>query len=125
MFMECYTSPITCKIIVAEGKEQVCEVIHILDKVNFVGALGIVDADFDRIEGRQNRGPNILMPEYHDLETMLFCSPALAKVLVEFGSKEKIEAVGNKVVELLVDTALPMGCLRLHSLRHSLGLRFD
>ncbi len=114
----------TCKIVVAQGKQNVCEVIRILDDDNFPGALGLIDADFDRIEGSQSTGPNILMPEYHDLETMLMCSPALDRVLVEFGSQDKLENFGENVLETLIDRALPVGYLRLHSLRIGLDLTF-
>ncbi len=106
-----------CKIEVTQGKNAVCEVIEILDNDNnFTGALGMVDADFDRIEGKQDRGPNIVMPECHDLETMLICSPALDRVLVEFGSQEKLEDFEEDVLGALLKRALPAGHLRLYSL---------
>ena len=89
--MERFTCHAMCNIVVAQGKQNVCEVIRILEDDNFPGALGLIDADFDRIEDSQNRDSNILMPEYHDLEMMLMCSPALDRVLVEFGSEHKLE----------------------------------
>ena len=89
----------------AEGKENVCRVITILDEDNFDGALGIVDADFDRIEGSLDRGPNLVMPECHDLIAMLVCSPALDRTLVEFGSRPKLESFGENVLQALIDRA--------------------
>ena len=109
----------------AQGKQNVCEVVRILDNDNFDGVLGLVDADFDRIEGVPARGPNIVMPEYHDLETMLLCSQALDRILVEFGSQDKIDDFGENVLDALINRALPAGYLRLHSARNSLNLRFD
>ena len=125
LFMEGFTCHVTCNIMVAQGKQNVCEVIRILDESNFAGVLGLVDADFDRVESIPSRGPNILMPEYHDLETMLLCSPALDRILIEFGSQDKIDDFGENVLDALISRALPAGYLRLHSARNSLNLRFD
>ena len=94
---------------VVQGKQNVCEVVRILDNDNFDGVLGLVDADFDRIEGVPARGPNIVMPEYHDLETMLLCSQALDRILVEFGSQDKIDDFGENVLDALINRALPAG----------------
>ena len=124
LFMQSFISQVTCTIEVAEGKENVCRVITILDEDNFNGALGIVDADFDRIEGSLDRGPNLVMPECHDLIAMLVCSLALDRTLVEFGSRPKLESFGENVLQALIDRALPLGCLRLYSLREELTLRF-
>ena len=125
LFMEGFTSSAACRIMVVQGKQNVCEVIRILDESNFDGVLGLVDADFDRVESIPSRGPNILMPEYHDLETMLLCSPALDRILIEFGSQKKLETFGEDVLDGLISRALPPGYLRLYSMRNELSLTFD
>ncbi len=125
LFMEGFICRAACRIMVVQGKQNVCEVVRILDNDNFDGVLGLVEADFDRIEGVPARGPNIVMPEYHDLETMLLCSQALDRILVEFGSQDKIDDFGENVLDALISRALPAGYLRLHSARNSLNLRFD
>jgi Protein of unknown function (DUF4435) len=114
-----------CKIQVAEGKASVCEVISILDNDGFAGVAGLVDADFDRIQGRQTPSANIIVSDLHDLESMLIRSRALDAVLVEHGSSEKLQLLGRDVRELLILAASPIGCLRLHSERCQLNLRFD
>lgn len=125
LFMEGFTCSVACRIMVVQGKQNVCEVIRILDESNFDGVLGLVDADFDRVASIPSRGPNILMPEYHDLETMLLCSPALDRILIEFGSQTKLETFGEDVLDGLISRALPLGYLRLYSMRNELGLTFD
>lgn len=125
LFMERFTCNVTCKIVVAEGKVNVEEVITILDQDNFDGVLGIVDADFDRIECIERGSPNMVMPPYHDLETMLMCSPALDRVLNEYASQTKIRNSKIDILEELIDKALPVAYLRLISLRERLDLRFD
>lgn len=115
----------TCKIEVARGKQNVCEVIDILDEDNFDGVLGLIDADFDRIEGSLERSHNFIMPECHDLDMMLVSSTALDRILTEFGSRKKLEKLQEDVLKVLMERALPVGYLRLHSLREKLNLRFE
>ena len=124
LFMESFISRLTCTIEVAEGKENVCDVIDILDKDNFDGVLGLIDADFDRIEGIPDRNHNLVMPECHDLIMMLVRSPALDRTLTELGSRPKLPAIKENVLNALINRALPVGYLRLYSLREELNLRF-
>ena len=124
LFMERFVSPTTCKIEVADGKQKVCDVIDILDKDDFDGVLGLIDADFDRIEGIPDRSKNLVMPECHDLIVMLVSSPALDRTLTELGSRTKLETFEENVLEALIERALPVGYLRLHSMREKLNLRF-
>ena len=124
LFMLEFISRETCKIIVAYGKQNVCDAIAILDNDRFDGALGMIDSDFDRIEAVPARSRNLVMPECHDLFTMLVSSPALARVLREYGSPEKLDRVGKTPLEALTEVALPIGYLRLHSIRAGMNLRF-
>ena len=124
LFMEHFISASTCEIEVAQGKQNVCEVIDILDAGKFDGVLGLIDADFDRIEGVPDRNQNLVMPDTHDLIMLMLNSSALDRVLTEHGSQEKLEAFGESVLEALRDRALLVGYLRLYSLRERLCLRF-
>ena len=124
LFMEAYTSPNDCRIIVADGKTNVLDVVDILDEDNFSGVLGLVDADFDRIANAPVYPNNVVMYETHDLETMLISSPALDRILHEFGSSKKIERFGEDVLEALVARAMLVAYLRLYSLRNNMALRF-
>ena len=124
LFMKSFISPSKCTILVAEGKQKVCDVIDILEKGNFDGVLGLIDADFDRIEGLPDRSQNLVMPECHDLIMMLVRSPALDRTLTELGSRPKLVAFKENVLDSLMNRALPVGYLRLYSLREELNLRF-
>ena len=124
LFMQSFISPSKCTIIVAEGKQKVCDVINNLEKGNFDGVLGLIDADFDRIEGSTDRSQNLVMPEHHDLIMMLVSSPALDRILTELGSRNKLKAFEEDVLEALIDRALPVGYLRLYSMREELCLQF-
>ncbi|MYC93623.1 MAG: DUF4435 domain-containing protein [Caldilineaceae bacterium SB0661_bin_32] len=124
LLMEAFVSQSTCRIEVAGGKQNVCDVIDILDAEGFNGVLGLVDADFDRIEGSPARSHNLVMPECHDLIMMLVKSPALGRTITELGSRPKLETFNENVVDALLNRALPIGYLRLYSLRENLNLRF-
>lgn len=125
LFCQQFTCPDECNIVVANGRESVREVVQILDEAVFRGVLGIVDADFDALNGIEEEvGPNVIRVGARDLESLLLRSSALDRVLVEFGSQQKIEDLGGDVLALLTAAALPLGHLRLLSRREELGLRF-
>ena len=124
LFVEAFTCDASCQVIVAHGKTNVRQVIHILDETEFDGALGLIDADFDRITGHCNVSPNIVMYDRHDLETMLFASTAFDRVLLEFGSPGKISQYSSDVRSEIVSRSVAIGCFRLHSTQAKLGLRF-
>jgi Protein of unknown function (DUF4435) len=129
LFYERFFDLQQCKLVVADGKEKVCEVVRILDADNFHGVLGIVDADFDLLEEIPVSSHNIIRGNFHDIEAMLVRSPALDRVLREFGSEDKIQklvtSAGSDIRHILSAAASPLGYLRWHSLRSNLRLRFE
>lgn len=124
LFMERFLHLEYCKIRVVEGKQNVYDVIQILDQDKFSGALGMVDADFDRVIGNPRPSNNIIMPEGHDLESMIMSSPALGRVLNEFASETKLQMLDSDTLGELLKSALPISYLRLHSLMKKLDLKF-
>ena len=124
LLMEKFIDPDACRILVVENKTRVEDVIQILDDERRPGVLGLVDADFDRITRRPPVSHNIVMPDGHDIESMLMRCPALDNVWVEFGSKEKIVAFRTDPFETIDRIAQSIGCLRLYSIRSSANLTF-
>src|SRR5260370_34329195 len=51
-FYKTFVDSNKCQITIAEGKDNVREVLSILEKDNFPGILAIADADFDVLEGK-------------------------------------------------------------------------
>jgi hypothetical protein len=129
LYEKFFADPQHCRFVVAGNKERVCEIIRILDSDGFHGALGIVDADFDLLDGISVSSSNIIRGDCHDIEAMLVRSPAFDRLLREFGSEEKIKRFATKtgmdICSVLLTAASPLGCLRWHSLRSNLSLRFD
>ena len=124
LFFEQFIDTDACKVIVADGKQNVAEVIGILDAKRFPGVVGVVDADLDHIEGIEQESDNVIVLETVDLEALLIQSPALDRVLVERGSAAKIARFGKDVRKALLEATLMIGCLRLHSMRTRLSLKF-
>jgi len=118
-----------CQIIPAHGKDRALEALEILENHNFAGVLAIVDADFWRLEGRVPKGQNVFITDGHDLETMILKSPALEKLITEFGSTEKLENLsqnrGKALREILLELGRPLGYLRWLSKQRNLLLTFE
>ena len=112
-----------CRIHVAGKKKKVADVVAILEHDAFPGVVGVVDADFDHIEGYRS-SDNVIVLETVDLEALLIRSAALDRVLVELGSRDKIRKLGRDVRDVLIGAAVWVGCLRLHSERTKLRLKF-
>ncbi len=118
-----------CRLIVAHNRENALQILMILESDNFTGALAIVDADFDLLEGQVFASSNIFLTDTHDLETMMLKSQALEKVLLEMGSETKlgefITRRGKELREALLEEGLHLGYLRWVSLRHGYALKFE
>ncbi|MFZ4728254.1 MAG: DUF4435 domain-containing protein, partial [Pseudanabaena sp.] len=108
-----------------EGKIAVIQILGILEKSDFNGVLAIVDADFDRLEDSPHNSPNLLRTDTHDLETMLLKSLALDRILVAFGSEEKINKFGRDIRKILLESGSSVGYLLWVSQCEKLELTFN
>ena len=124
-----FISPEFCQIIPAHGKENAIQSLEILEDEGFAGIFAIVDADFWRIEGVEPLSVNIFITDSHDLETMILKSPALEKLLDEFGSTSKIASIIQQreadVRQILLDIGRPIGYFRWISQRYDFSLTFN
>ncbi len=118
-----------CVIVVAHGKDNVLEALSILNDDGFSRALGIVDADFDRVVDKCEQTENVLRTDGHDLECMLLSSSAFDKVLSEHGSPDRVKEFGEKhggvIAVVLARAAMPIGYLMMVSLEKDHGLTFE
>jgi hypothetical protein len=129
VFYERFVDEAICELVSVSGKPssklRVIEVLRILESASFQGVLAIVDADFDHLKPSPNNSPNLLCTDTHDLETMILKSFALDKVLIEFGSKEKIINFNRDVRTALLEASMSVGYLRWASQLDELNLTFD
>ncbi len=128
-FYERFVDKLACELVSVSGKPssklRVIDVLKILEKSSFQGVLAIVDADFERLETFLYSSPNLLRTDTHDLETMLINSPALNKVVAEFGSGEKIAQFNRDVRLALLETGISVGYLLWISQCDRLNLTFE
>ncbi len=105
-----------CELVIGNGKTNVEGALVRLDRASFRGALGVVDDDFDRLEGRVRPSVNLIGTDTHDLECMLIRSPALERVLAELGSPAKVRELeqreGRSIRDALLERGLAHGRLR-------------
>jgi len=117
-----------CELVIGDGKPNVEGAVVRLDNRNFSGTLGIVDADFDRLQGRALPSPNLLATDAHDLECVLLRSAALERVLTEYGNRDKIRRFQDThdctVRDALLERGLVFGRLRWLSKRRGWDLSF-
>jgi hypothetical protein len=115
--------------VVASGKPYVGPAIARIRQLGYSGFLGIVDADFDGLEGR-SQPPGVLAWDFHDLEVMGICSAAFEAVVHHFCVAAKVQRFlgtsgHNTVCEALLERAAPLGALRLVSERGQHKFSFD
>jgi hypothetical protein len=129
IFYERFVNKLSCELVITAGKpsskQRAIAILEILEKSNFQGVLAIVDADFDRLQNTPHKSPNLLLTDTHDLETMLIQSPALQKVVREFGSEEKITQLNRDIREVLISVGITIGYLRYISQSDELNLTFE
>ncbi|MCP4345124.1 MAG: DUF4435 domain-containing protein, partial [Desulfobacterales bacterium] len=118
----------SCRIIPAHGKDNAVCAFEILENDKTNGVLCVVDADFWRLEGRRHPSPNLFITDTHDIETMILKSPALEKLLIEFGSDKKesfVRQADKSVRQVLLDSGRPIGYLRWIAQQQNFSLTFE
>jgi hypothetical protein len=114
-----------CQIKISYNKDNAVKTLEILNAdANFEGAITIVDADFEHLEQSKTTS-NLFKTDFHDLECLIFSSPALEKVLAEFASESKIKNFGKDIRELFFEISAFIGYLRWISLSDELNLKFE
>jgi hypothetical protein len=128
-FYRRFVNSAACRLVVCFQKANVLEAIDILENDGFLGVLGLVDADFDILDGKTQPSSNVITCDCHDLDSMLIRSSALETVLHEHASIEKwIEferRFGGTIRDWLLATARCLGYLRWSSLRRNWNLTFE
>lgn len=114
-----------CQIEIAFNKANAVEVLEILQNEIFKGVIAIVDTDFDVLEEKKNENPDLFFTDFHDIECLIFVSPALEKILGEFGSEIKIKKFSKDIRGFLFEIASFVGFLRWVSLTDNLNLTFE
>lgn len=119
----------SCELVIGGGKKAVLGGICLVDGNGVEGVLGIIDADFDIVEGHEVPSQNLVRTDAHDVETMILASVALDRVLAELSDPVLVGSFearsGISVRAALLERGLPFGKLRWLSERNALGIPFD
>lgn len=118
-----------CDIIVCDGKNNVLSAIESINSMKLKAVLGIVDADYDRINlTKLKKIKNILLTDTHDTETMIIKSHALDKILTEYASHHKLHRFqllwGKNPRDIIIYNCSILGYARWFALLHKLYWRF-
>lgn len=106
-----------CTIVVAHGKQKVVDAIRILTNSDTHGVLGIVDNDFNKLEGRDISNNFIIVTEEHDLEVHLVNSKSLlnfVKFIVHIDKKSIVDKETEFIRKQVFNLGKPLGYLRWH-----------
>lgn len=117
-----------CKLAIAHSKSNVRLTVKEMAKDRGDTMVsGIVDADYDRINGTDITTP-IFGTDTHDMETMIFHSKALEHILWEYGDPDGIRDFEKKrgmgIRETILTACYPIGLLMYLSLRNNYELNF-
>jgi hypothetical protein len=104
-----------CSLVNCYGRRNSIEAIKILYKDGFLGALGVVDADFDRIEGKLERHEGLVYSEAHDFDLDWANANVIERYLAEVGEKAKCVLHGPAVdvIGKILDGLKPVSVARL------------
>jgi hypothetical protein len=118
----------SCYLISANGKDNVINGITKLESMRYEGILGIVDNDFDLLEGIKNKSSNVFNTYMHDLEILMINSPAFNRLINEYTNETLVSKVEKdhslSLLNLLFNLALPIGYLRWGSIKFDWNLNF-
>ena len=108
----------------------VAAVVQRLNATATAGVIGIMDADFCRLEENCPTAENLFLTDDHDLEVGLIFSSAFSRVVRELGSEDKLKwAMGggdlSALQNVLLKATTQIGSLRWLSKTDSLSLDFD
>lgn len=116
----------SCDIRVADGKENVINLIEMLNNRGKDKVIAIVDKDLDWMNSSTHYSSNVYTTDYHDIEIMCVFSDSFGYVMKEFCSKRKLVnfASIDKLREYIVMLSLPIAHFRIYDKENNLNLSF-
>lgn len=116
------------RIIRAFGKEKVKMVLNSLNDEKEHKVIGIVDSDFDNILGDSDNIDGLFKTDYHDIETTIFNSTALEKMLNVVCNEHRLKEFEclkkQSLKEVVIDISKHIGKLKLINQEQKLQMQF-
>lgn len=116
-----------CCIIICYSKKNVVEAIELLYDEGFAGAVGLADADFDRLLGREVMHEGLIFSAAHDFDLDMAQTRALSRYFDEVCDVSKLSSFGgaNGVLKHTLEALRPLSALRYVNQRFNLRYRLD
>lgn len=105
----------SCSIANCYGRGKASKAIHLLNEDGFLGAVAVLDCDFDRILKKITSVENVIYSEVHDYDLEWLSNDVLRKYLVQVGDPQKCEALGDheKILLHIIELIKPISVLKL------------
>lgn len=112
-----------CSLVNCFGKKNLIGAIELLYDDGFPGALGLVDADFDRITNKLIDHEGIIFSNYHDFDLDWACCGIIDFYLEEVGDQAKCldHGGGEEITEAIKNGLKPLSVLRFLNEHQSFG----
>ena len=128
LFFNPFVDRSICEIVTCDGKENLIATHEILRDFGFPGFICIADSNCDKLQGCTLSESDFIYTDHHDLEMMIFNSPAINDVINAYANPERLiafaENTGATIIESLQGACLEIGYLRWLSIREDLQLDF-
>jgi len=113
----------------SHGKENILDAYDIINQRGFTNVIGIVDSDFDNLNGVVNEREFIFYTDTHDLETMLFTSEAFNAVIDAHCEEDKlkkflVEEKSKQLTDIIFEKTSHLGYLKWANNIYKWGLLF-
>ncbi|WP_448700409.1 hypothetical protein ACFGVR_00730 [Mucilaginibacter sp. AW1-3] len=118
-----------CEVQVTFGKQNILNVIKILQDRGFTNSIGIVDSDFRNISDISENPDNIFYTDEHDIETTIIKSEAFDSLIDQYCEKGRYndfikENNDEDLRKILLKLLVPLGYLKWANQREKWGLLF-
>lgn len=113
----------TCSITNCYGKPNLLGAMKIAHEKEFVGCIGLADADFDRVLGRLEQLPDLIYSECYDFDMDTIRTEATSRYLRLAGDEDKCKSIGShdKIVDSIVLSLSPVSHAKLANEMFRLG----
>ena len=116
-----------CSIVNCHGKPNLIEAIEILYDEGFLGALGLADADFDRLLNELKQHEGLIFSEYHDFDLDFAGEEILERYLSHVCHAEKVSEHGSvaDIHEKIMKSIYPASVAKLMNRTRQIKLRLS
>ncbi|GJD30589.1 hypothetical protein PMNALOAF_1836 [Methylobacterium adhaesivum] len=110
-----YLDETECSIANCYGRSKATKAIRLLSEDGFLGALAVLDCDFDRILKRLEIHENIVYSDLHDYDLEWITSNVLKRYLFQVGDVSKCLAIGGsqQIFRRIIEGIKPLSVLKL------------